>query len=389
MGPRASVELSDCVLITPFCVSERRTSSPAVYPFVHEIVRPENPGVIRRKEAAAHEKSASGMCIRGYSRHNEMKANLNNLLKIYARQKTGMFGAAYTPAIQATKFEAPRISWATIMRSERLGRSLHLLSSAEKQAALLALYNPFVFDLHEQKMLWATSSEHPLYGHQASAGMLLKSFEGTLKVCERMGDVKWHHGFYLPKSEGGERMAFPYIGDLLLFCMGGENYPYCVNWTVKKYREDFSEKDYGKVKGPLKKQKDMLAAEFRHELEERYYRDAGIRTVRFVPDDIDVQVLVNLDLLFSWHHRSIPLEKNLVADLIEELSFGVVKGDTPFSIINRYLMYSSREHLLRVFYSAVWTRQLRVSLFDPILVDKPLREEKRDVLSVYQYLFDE
>ena len=318
-----------------------------------------------------------------------MKANSNNLKKIYARQKTGMFGGDYTPSIQATKFEAPRISWATIMRSERLGRSLHLLSSAEKQAALLALYNPSLFDLHEQKMLWVTSSEHPLYGHQASTGMLLKSFEGTLKVCERMGHVEWHHGFYMPKDEGVERMPFPYIGDLLLFCMGDENYPYCVNWTVKKYREDFSEKDYGKVKGHLKKQKDMLAAEFRHELEERYYSDAGIRTVRFVPDDIDVQVLVNLDLLFSWHHRSIPLEENIVTDLIEDLNFGVVKGDTPFSIINRYLMYANREHLLCVFYNAVWTRRLRVSLFDPVLVDKPMREEKRDVLSVYQYLFAE
>jgi hypothetical protein len=96
-----------------------------------------------------------------------------------------------------------------------------------------------------------------------------------------------------------------------------------------------------------------------------------------------------LDLLFSWHHRSIPLELNLVADLIESLSFGAVKGDTPFSIINRYLKYANREHLLRVFYNAVWTRQLRVSLFDPVLVDKPMREETRDVVSVYQYLFAE
>ncbi|KOP61401.1 hypothetical protein OX90_00905 [Pseudomonas coronafaciens pv. porri] len=51
------------------------------------------------------------------------------------------------------------------MNSRKLGRTIHLMSIPERVFAQLALFNPAVFDLHEQKMLHIDPAVHPLFGH--------------------------------------------------------------------------------------------------------------------------------------------------------------------------------------------------------------------------------
>lgn len=329
---------------------------------------------------------AEGLCAREVYR---MKPSVRNLNNIIMRQKPERFESFYTPAIQATRSEAPRTSRPSIIRSSRLGRDLHLLSIPERIATLLALYNPSVFDVHEQKMLSMLPIPHPLTGHARSIGMSLKAMRGTLSICEQMGELHRHAVISIPYDGQWEKVPYPYVGDLLVFCVNDQGKPYCVNWTVKKYVEDFYEKNRGRIKSLQQQRRDEQSAEFRQKVEELYYKDAGIQTIRVTPESVDAQVFWNLELLFSWHNRIIVLEASVIADLMAELNAGLLTGLVPFSIISKYLKYGDRSHLLCVYYRSIWERNLKVNLFEPVLVDKPMHAQQVDVLGKYGCMFAE
>jgi len=47
----------------------------------------------------------------------------------------------------------------------------------------------------------------------------------------------------------------------------------------------------------------------------------------------------------------------------------------------------SPEECRRVLFQAIWTKRLRVDLFDAILIDQPLYPETRDVIEEYSHWF--
>ncbi|PPS23817.1 hypothetical protein BVY11_28955, partial [Pseudomonas amygdali pv. morsprunorum] len=87
------------------------------------------------------------------------------LQRIWTRQAGFRWGDKYVPSTLAVPGEAPKISRACRMNSRKLGRTIHLMSIPERVFAQLALFNPAVFDLHEQKMLHIDPAVHPLFGH--------------------------------------------------------------------------------------------------------------------------------------------------------------------------------------------------------------------------------
>ncbi|CUJ31654.1 Uncharacterised protein [Achromobacter xylosoxidans] len=114
------------------------------------------------------------------------------LRKIYSRQFPLRFGKDYIPAQLATRAEAPRGSRPSTMVAKKLGRELHFMSLAERQVGLLALYNPRLFDLHEQHALNVGPADHPLKGHVSVNDIRLPAFEGTVQVAERLGLLSRH-----------------------------------------------------------------------------------------------------------------------------------------------------------------------------------------------------
>lgn len=309
--------------------------------------------------------------------------------RIMARQSGFCWGMKYQPAIWAVRGEAPRGSRPSRLLSARLRRTIHLLSSAERVFAQLALYHPCLFELHEQRMLSPVSTVHPLHGHPRAMGMALSPLLGTVEIAQalRCG----HDRIYLADEDGEAYVApYPYIGDLLLFLgeIGGQ--PHCVNWTIKSDQRDFSEKKRTSMKSLDAQRRDKDKAELRQQIEREYYQAAGIRTLELSPDSIDLELRFNLNLLFSWHGLPTSFEESLGADFDGQVREAVLSGALVNEVVEKFSScWGKRHEFLARVYQNIWERNLPVDLFAPILIDSPLSIEPRDALEVYAPLFAE
>jgi hypothetical protein len=309
---------------------------------------------------------------------NRIEERMHRML---SRQATPAWGVNYQPAIRATPREAPRISRPSIIHSAKLGgRGVHLLSQPEFHAGLLALHHPALFDLHEQRVLSTCPAAHPLCGHPAAAGLALSHLEGTVRVADRLQRLTLHPRLFIRrKDSAGEWVPIPFCGDLLLFLID-ESGPYCVNWTVKKTQEQFHTRRprlWGRQKVPgLDPQ-----AEFRHEVERAYYADAGIKTIQITERQIDVQLRHNLREIFPWHLRGISPDI-AYGRAVEMLRSFVGTEVTAFEAIRAVALglRVNDAEMKAVLYRAVWQRDIEVDLYQPFLIDRPLRVARSNPL---------
>lgn len=106
--------------------------------------------------------------------------------RIYARQWLDRWYDKYDAGIHATGREAPFASGATILAPQKMGRRpFHCLSTGETWAALLLIFHPGVWEVHEQRILYPVPRKHFLEGHPRGAGFRWPQFRGTLDVAER------------------------------------------------------------------------------------------------------------------------------------------------------------------------------------------------------------
>lgn len=308
------------------------------------------------------------------------------LLTYMARQPQARWGSDYQPAIQATPQEAPRISRPTILHSALLGREVHLLSTPEAQAALLAFHNPRLFDLHEQKLLSCVPDTHPLFSHPFSAGVELPAVQGTLKVAESMGKLAKHPKFF-SAEHGRNWVPFPYVGDLLLFLRDEEG-PYAVNWTIKLTPEDFHRRG-PRPFGQVRRREPDPDAEWRHLLEEKYYADAGIRTVRVSGSQLHPGLIANLRDLFGWHKRPTSVAANARLEVLAALKESINSDSTAWDVVHNVAQHIGIEKydVKTLLYQFIWNRHLRVDLYRPFLMNHPLRPEVVDPLSAHHEWF--
>jgi len=274
----------------------------------------------------------------------------------------------------------------TILTPRKLeGREMHLLSQPETAAALLALYNPDVFDIHEQRVLDTTPCAHPLAEHPLAMGLDLKPMRGTVEVADSLGVLGHHPKLFAKVDEAtaGTWVPFPYIGDLLLY-LRDEAGPYCVNWTVKNELSAFQRRGPQLLHRPHDDSPD-LGAIARHRIEAQYYEDAAIRTVQVTEDAIDRHLRYNLAQLFGWHRRPINASGDVRIQLLRFFESHV--GGT--TVVNDLVICAQREHglsrddVLAVLNQDIWNRELSVDLFKPYLIDRPLRSPVQDPLDRY------
>lgn len=310
----------------------------------------------------------------------------DRLKRFSERQGTPAWGKDYQPAIRATPKEAPRISRPSILRSEKLGRDVHLLSQPETKAAYLALHHPNLFDLHEQRLLSTIPASHPLQGSPAALGLRLQAIRGTVDVAERLGMLNKHPKAYLRFEEGEQEwVPLPYVGDLLLY-LSDSSGPYCVNWTIKLTQDDFLRR------GPRLAGRPRRATptnDLRHRLEEEYYKDAGIRTVRLSADQLDGTLIANLRFLFGWHNRPEAAQPHQREALIDAVRCSLDQKTPAFKIVVGAAAAASldaHDALVSV-YRAIWARDLKVDLFSPLIMSSPMKPERETPFERYTNLF--
>ena len=319
------------------------------------------------------------------------KLTLSRLATIYKRQDKPSWGSDYVPSILAVRGEAPAISNAYATKSVRFGRFIHLLSGPEQSAFLLAAHHPGLVGIQEQRMLSPEPRCHPLTDMPGEVPARLKPFKGVIDVADRLGCLA-----SLPKLKAPvPRMPgikvdviFPYIGDLLLAIKDSSGSARCVNWSIKANEAGF--------KRPIEKSKWNIAepAEnvlMRHEIERTYYADAGIHTHFVASSAFDTHLINNLRLLYRYAQEPLDICEDEHQDMESRFQSCLAAGLPLSELLPRLVRQGvDAVHVaLTCFYQSIWQRRLRVDLFRPILVDRPLHPEERDVLDVYAKLFRE
>lgn len=308
--------------------------------------------------------------------------------RILTRQEKRHFGTDYRPAIEATRSEAPGMSRPTKLSTGLLERrTIHLLSMPELSLAILALHHPKLFELKEQLMLPTDSDLHPLEGHPLAAGLELPALKGTIRTSEAMGQFELHPTLWIDTGDGRYLIPDVLVGDLLLF-LTDDLGPYCVNWSVKNDPEGFREPIRGdRLIRNAQKAKEYL--HFRHSLEARLYGDAGIRTVHASPKQIHPLVIDNLRRLIPWTLERVELPASLQADVLAHFQDCLSSGFPILELIgsNRTLQSIERHELLCIFNQSIWFRRLRVDLTQPILINRPLKREREDILHTHAEWF--
>ncbi|MBU0589215.1 MAG: hypothetical protein KJ852_16720 [Gammaproteobacteria bacterium] len=316
----------------------------------------------------------------------QTKITWERLLQVRERQRHDRWSPNYVAGIFADPKEAPGISTATILRPAKLGRrEVHTLSFNETCTALLAFYNPACWEIFDQRAMSTTPRPHLLQGHAKADGLKLRPFEGTVSVTERLGTLAKHPKVRArigARQENWPWAPFPYFADLTL-CLEDESGPYVVDWPVKDKEDDFKKR--GPRKGRSRPDKDDPAVVARTALQEIYNSDAGIRTHQVVGRSIDFHVRCNLREMFLDESYRTTIHEEARPDLIHELNASV-GVDIPAYITARRLANSFKiqpREVVAIIKQGIWNRQIRVDLFQPVLMDKPLRPEIQDVLSHY------
>lgn len=312
------------------------------------------------------------------------------LRTILSRQDPPAFGRDYDPAIRAAREEAPDKSRFAKVWSALVDREISTLSRPEKWVLYIVLYCPWLFDIHEQRMLPYLQARHPLSGHPRATGMHLPSFRGTLAVAEELGALELHPVLHIASTADPAVLTavpFPWIGDFLLFLLDDQG-PFCINLTIKHTAADFDLPTVA-IKPNTNMKRAARHAEIRHRVEQILYADVGIPTIRIAADQIDTTVIANLEQIYGWQRRAHPFDEIQRLEIVDALRAGVLARVSALEILHNlmvefgYALYD----LKVVMYQAIWKREIRIDLYQYFFIEQPLIAEHRDVLEEFSHWF--
>jgi len=317
------------------------------------------------------------------------KPSVQRLTQILQRQDPPAFGRDYAPSLLATVDEAPSSSNASQVWSVLLDRYVHVLSHPELKVLCIVLYCPWLFDLQEQRLLHFEERPHPLQGHPLASRMELPSLRGALQVAESLGVLKYYPTFWATNDDARVKMPVALIGDLLLYLSDAQG-AFCVDLDIKKTQDAFH-RPFQKSRNAANPTRAQHQEEARHLIEKVRYLDGGIKTIEIATDeDIDPHVAANMRQLLLWQKRKSDLSDERRLEVLDQYQSALVRGvpplDAMYGMLNRRIG-GTVDQLKAELYQAIWSRKIRIDLFQPIYIDKPLRPERRDVLEKYKEWF--
>ena len=159
-----------------------------------------------------------------------------------------------------------------------------------------------------------------------------------------------------------------------------ETGPYCVNWTVKAVEAGFekSPRSSRASKDPLA---DERAQRERHAIEEQYYADVGIPTIRVTQSSMPSILVSNLRSLLLMQHRHAALPNAIHRELCERLQASIITGQTPLEVILPFVHRHDLplEVVRSAFASALLAGDVNAELVDSaVLLDIPLKRKRHD-----------
>lgn len=318
------------------------------------------------------------------------RPSAQRLKTILQRQEPPRWGAEYIPSTLATREEAPAVSQASTLASATSGRTFHALSSPERAFILFALYHPYIFEVQEQRMLSRTPTRHPLDSCPMVEQSVRPSLRGTVTVAEDLGLLDHHPTFHFEYRDSTgktqqKEVPFPYTGDILVFFRDSQGTA-AANWSIKKSPADFQRPAFGsrKYRESAEGKAKTIA---RHYIEKVYYADADIPTLQLTPEDWSKELRANLEQLFSWHDRRMSVPAGLTPRIVNHFKYAIGSDhnaiDIAIQLASRHSL--KLEDVKAVFYQAIWKRELRIDLFEPIAIDKPMLPEKSDPIEKYSH----
>lgn len=321
------------------------------------------------------------------SRSAAKSSRLMALVRRYeSRQGVERIGAQYQPAVKAVRGEAPSMSRCSQILSAKLQRSVHVLSTTEAAAAVVALHCPALVDLQEQRCLPLEPARHPAARYE-NASFDLLWLPGTIRVAERLELTKYQPRFVAEDAQGAYHVPVPLVGDLLLILRDAVG-AYGVNWTVKLTEESFDER---LGQRPLRRQsaESVMHARARHRIEEVCYEEAGIPTHRVTRTTFNRMLVDNLRMLMPWDSRRTGLQQSQREEMVDAFRGIVGTERTPLDLLEGLCKQfrCERQDCLVVLYQAIWRRQLVVDLFKPVLVNVFLKPERTSPFEQYAHLF--
>lgn len=321
----------------------------------------------------------------------------NAVNQTYMRQVPQRWGADYEPAITSNTGKAPPGSTPPAVRSCRLGRTMHLLTQGETCFVALALFNPAVWDVHEQHILHPYPVGHPLASHPRHSHQPWPSTNGTLKILNGWGCVQRHPYVTKPAPTNAghdgtkadlsaARLMRPWVGDLLVF-INDEHGPYAVEWDVKDVSGRHGKPwagDWATSNSP----RSIAQAELRDRAYQRYMEELGIPIRRVAQDQVSTELCANLIRLLARNQTPLTIPQTQALEIESALQEALRTGETPARAIRR-VVQAERAILesLPILECAIWERRLRVDLNREILTDRPLHPEKVDPLVEFAPLF--
>lgn len=321
------------------------------------------------------------------NRHDKSRGmNEDKWRRIMQRQATPRFGSQYESAIRATKEEAPSISYAVQIWSNKNQRYIHCLSNQEAAFCVILEYHPDVVEYMEQHMLPNVRTPHPLTMHPLSERRSLPALEGILATGRNMGAQE-----FLPKfivSKEGKRFHGLWIGDFLVIVRDPEGI-YAVNCSIKACMDDFclSPPQPHHTDGQRKR---MKRAAMRHLIEKEMLARGGIAT-RFIgiKEALSPCLIANLDRMRRLAHEWVVRTPEFERVVLDRFQKGIAEQSTPAEIFAALRSeYQFETHDMNVcFQYLMWTRQLRLDLEQPIANHRRLMPEIQDPLDKWRQWF--
>ncbi len=317
------------------------------------------------------------------------RLTLPRLATIYKRQDNPTWGSEYIPSILAVRGEAPSISNAYVVKSTKYGRFIHLVSAPELAAFVLAAYHPALIGFQEQRMLSPEPRSHPLSNMPGEVAASFRPLKGIINVADRLGCLARLPTVKTPVAGIPGVMAhvvFPYIGDFLLAIRESNGTTRCVNWSIKADEAGFKRPIAKASRNNLQSAENVL---MRHEIERTYYADAGVYSHFVASSTFDTHAINNLRFLYRYQQASLAMENDERLEMESRFQSCLEVGRPISELLPKLLNkgVTALDTVLTCFYQAIWQRRIRVDLFLPVLIDRPLHPEAHDVLKVYAKLF--
>lgn len=307
--------------------------------------------------------------------------------QIRERQDPVGWGKDYQTGQRANTAEAPDESRPSTIRSVEFKRPLHSMGLPEMSAILVGLKSGLAKELHEGRMLPPEPGPGPLSGYPYSEATEVQGHPGAIQVAESLGVIEHHPTVTVPCNDGHRKtktIAFPLLGDLLWY-LEDQAGSFPVNWTIKRTTEDFDRPFNSKKLSAQQLAEAVEAQQARDAIETELYRRCGVPTHHIAESDIPQAVVLNLRALYPWQERTAHLEPELQEEVVETLRARMPREVPVFETLRYFLgRYGGTLHdYLVVLNQAIWKDALRIDLWSPFNVDRPLRPEVKSFLEYF------